>query len=63
MSTLAIDIGGTKFSMAVFDGERMIERESHATDRSILDRIAAIIRRPGKRAFPSIDAESASAAP
>jgi glucokinase len=43
MSTLAIDIGGTKFSLAVFEGERMIERESHATDQSILDRIASII--------------------
>lgn len=33
MSHLAIDIGGTKFSMAVFDGDRMIARESQATDR------------------------------
>ena len=29
---LAIDIGGTKFSMAVFEGERMVRRESRATD-------------------------------
>lgn len=29
---LAIDIGGTKFSMAVFDGGRMVRRESRATD-------------------------------
>jgi len=29
---LAIDIGGTKFSMAVFDGETMVRRESRATD-------------------------------
>jgi hypothetical protein len=29
---LTIDIGGTKLSMAVFDGERMILRESRATD-------------------------------
>jgi glucokinase len=29
---LAIDIGGTKFSVAAFDGERMARRESHATD-------------------------------
>jgi glucokinase len=48
LSTLAIDIGGTKFSMAVFEGERIVDRESHATDRaggrqSILDRIAIII--------------------
>ena len=33
MKTLAIDIGGTKFSMAVFDGDRMIRRESKSTDR------------------------------
>lgn len=33
MSTLAIDIGGTKFSMALFDGERMVERTTRATDR------------------------------
>jgi glucokinase len=29
---LAIDIGGAKFSMAVFDGARMVRRESRATD-------------------------------
>jgi glucokinase len=29
---LAIDIGGTKFAMAVFDGARMVRRESRATD-------------------------------
>ena len=29
---LAIDIGGTKFSMAVFDGNTMVRRESRATD-------------------------------
>ena len=29
---LAIDIGGTKFSMAVFDGAAMMRRESRATD-------------------------------
>ena len=43
MSTLSIDIGGTKFSMAVFDGDRIVQRESHPTDKSILDRIALII--------------------
>jgi glucokinase len=32
MKTLAIDIGGTKFSMAVFDGDRMVRRESRSTD-------------------------------
>jgi glucokinase len=34
MNTLAIDIGGTKFSMAVFEQVRMIRRESRATDRA-----------------------------
>lgn len=33
MSTLAIDIGGTKFTMAVFDGDKIVWRESRATDR------------------------------
>jgi glucokinase len=33
MSTLAIDIGGTKFSAAVFEGRRIVERQSHATQR------------------------------
>jgi glucokinase len=43
VSTLSIDIGGTKFGMAVFEDDQMLERESHATDTSILDRIAIII--------------------
>ena len=47
MSTLAIDIGGTKFSMAVFEGGRMLERASRATDREggrewMLHQIASI---------------------
>jgi glucokinase len=33
MNTLAIDIGGTKFSLALFEGEKMVRRESRATDR------------------------------
>jgi glucokinase len=33
MNTLAIDIGGTKFSIAAFEGDRMARRESRATDR------------------------------
>ncbi len=33
MSILAIDIGGTKFTMAVFDERRMVARESRVTDR------------------------------
>jgi glucokinase len=49
MSTLAIDIGGTKFSAAVFEGKRMVERESHATDREggrdwMLAKIADVIQ-------------------
>jgi glucokinase len=47
MKTLAIDIGGTKFSMAVFEGDRMVERESRATDAAggrdwMLERVRAI---------------------
>jgi glucokinase len=33
MNTLAIDIGGTKFSLALFENQRMTRRESRATDR------------------------------
>jgi glucokinase len=49
MSTLAIDVGGTKFSMAVFEGKRMVERESRATDREagrdwMLANVAAVIQ-------------------
>jgi glucokinase len=47
--TLAIDIGGTKFSMAVFEGPRMIRRTSRCTDAAggrdwMLDQIASIVR-------------------
>jgi glucokinase len=34
MNTLAIDIGGTKFTVAVVENDRMVARESHATDRA-----------------------------
>lgn len=34
MTTLAIDIGGSKFTLAAFKGERLIERETHVTDRA-----------------------------
>jgi len=34
MHTLAVDIGGTKFSVAGFDGNRIALRDSLATDRS-----------------------------
>jgi glucokinase len=33
MNTLTIDIGGTKFSMAVFENGRMLLRETRSTDR------------------------------
>lgn len=33
MRTLAIDIGGTKFTVAAFEGDRMIRRESRMTNR------------------------------
>jgi glucokinase len=47
MRTLAIDIGGTKFALAAFDGDRMIARESRATDKEggrdwMLEQVAAI---------------------
>lgn len=49
MSILAIDVGGTKFSMAVFEGERMAARETRSTDREggrdwMLARITEIAR-------------------
>ena len=50
MRTLAIDIGGTKFSMALFgEGARMLERHSESTDREggrdwMLDRILQVAR-------------------
>ncbi len=34
MITLAIDIGGTKFSMALFEGTSMMERVTRSTDRA-----------------------------
>ncbi len=49
MSTLAIDIGGTKFSMALFHEGRMTRRESHATQRDggrawMIERIVSIAK-------------------
>jgi glucokinase len=35
MNTLAIDIGGTKFSAALFENDRRLARESRATDRAL----------------------------
>jgi glucokinase len=45
---LAIDIGGTKFTLAAFDGDRIVRRESRATDAAggrewMLERIAEIV--------------------
>ena len=49
MSVLAIDIGGTKFSMAIFENEKMVARETRHTDRAggrdwMLDQITQIGR-------------------
>jgi glucokinase len=49
VNTLVIDIGGTKFTLALFEGGRMTRRESHATDREqgrewMLGRIAGILQ-------------------
>jgi glucokinase len=46
---LAIDIGGTKFTLALFDGDRMVRRESRATDAAggrawMLGQIEEIVR-------------------
>jgi len=47
--TLAIDVGGTKFSIAIFEGERMVRRESRGTDAEggrewMLEQISSIAR-------------------
>lgn len=54
MNTLAIDIGGTKFSIAVFEDERMVERESRSTDREggrdwMVEQISSIAARWKKK--------------
>lgn len=48
MTTLALDIGGTKYSMALFEGARMTQRISRATERAggrdwMLDQIAGVV--------------------
>ena len=48
MSTVAIDIGGTRFRLAIFDGERIVERIALATDRAggrdwMLGKIAGVL--------------------
>lgn len=50
MNILAVDIGGTKFSLALFDDDQMIRRESRATDREggkdwMIEQITSIARR------------------
>ncbi|MGH9627321.1 MAG: ROK family protein [Bryobacteraceae bacterium] len=55
MTTLAIDIGGTKFSAGVFVDDKLVMRESRATDRAggrdwMLDQIAWLGRQ-WKRTF------------
>jgi len=47
MNTLAVDIGGTKFAVAMFEGDQMVRRESRPTDRAggrdwMLDQIVTI---------------------
>lgn len=49
MKTLAIDIGGTKFTLAAFEQQRLVRRESRATDAAggrdwMLAQIAPIAR-------------------
>ncbi len=48
MRTLAIDIGGTKFTLGLFEGDQLIRRESHPTDSAggkdwMLARITEIV--------------------
>lgn len=49
MRVLAVDIGGTKFTMAAFEGERMTHRESRPTEKEggrewMLEQIGSIAR-------------------
>lgn len=53
MRVLAIDIGGTKFSVAAFDGEQMVRRESRSTDREggrawLVPQIDALLKEWGR---------------
>jgi glucokinase len=48
MIALAIDIGGSKFSVAVFDGDLIVRRETHSTDKAggrewMIDRLEHIL--------------------
>lgn len=54
MNTLAVDIGGTKFSMAVFENDRIVERLTRPTDREggrdwMMDQIATTAREWSRR--------------
>jgi len=56
MKILAVDVGGTKFGLALFDGDRLARRETHPTNREgardwMLDQVVAIARE-WKREFP-----------
>lgn len=49
MKTLALDIGGTKFTLAAFEGDRLLRRVSRATEREggrawLLETIAPVLR-------------------
>jgi glucokinase len=49
MKTLAIDIGGTRFRIAAFEGDSLLRRESFATDRAggrdrLLEKLAPVIQ-------------------
>lgn len=49
MNTLAVDIGGTKFTLAIFEDDRMVRREQRATDAEgggpwMLSQLDALVR-------------------
>ena len=49
MTTLAVDIGGTKFAVALFEGDKLIRREARPTDRAgardwMLEQVVKIAR-------------------
>jgi glucokinase len=55
MNTLAVDIGGTKFAVALFEGDQLVRREARPTDRAgardwMLEQVVTIARE-WKRTF------------
>lgn len=49
MSTLAVDIGGTKFAVALFEGDKLVRRQARPTDRAgarewMLEQVVTIAR-------------------